>query len=333
MLSTKKIIIVGATGRVGREMLSILSKENIPTENVACAASERSEGTKILYKDVEIIVQNIQTVDFARYDLALFSAGSEVSKIYVQKASDNNCIAIDNTSYFRMREDISLIVPEVNMDDYNKFENKYIIANPNCSTIQMVMPLKPLNDIFGLKDVVASTYQAVSGAGQKGVDELLLQTKNPFDTLPHHFKKQIAFNVIPQIDMFTESLYTKEEEKMMQETRKILNLPNITITATCVRVPVITGHSVSVVASFEKEVDIQIARDAMSNFDGITLVDDPSSFSYTTPIESAGRNDVYVSRVRRHPDFNNKLSFWCVADNLRKGAALNSIQIARNILI
>lgn len=312
-------------------MLSILSEENIPEANIECAASETSEGSKISYKNREITVQNTKKVDFSQYDIALFSAGSEISKIYAEKAASENCVVIDNTSYFRMHEDISLIVPEVNISDYKKHANKYIIANPNCSTIQMVMPLKALHDTFGLKDVVASTYQAVSGAGQKGIEELLQQVNRPSDISPKHFKKQIAFNIIPQIDAFVDSRYTKEEEKMMNETKKILNLPNLTITATCVRVPVITGHSVSVTASFEQDVDLKKVYEAIENFDGLTIIDEPNNYSYITPIEASGKNDVYISRIRKHPDFKNTISFWCVSDNLRKGAALNSVQIAKNI--
>lgn len=331
MLIDKKIIVVGATGRVGRELLSVMEEEHIPFANVKCAASEKSEGRLILYGGEKLIVQNVQKIDFTEYDIAFFSAGSDVSKLYATKAAEQKCIVIDNTSYFRMNEDVSLIVPEINIEDYKRFQNKYIIANPNCSTIQMALALKPLHDNFGLQNVVASTYQAVSGAGQKGINELVMQINNPSDIQPHYFRKQIAFNVIPQIDIFNDSLYTKEEEKMMNETRKILGLPNLTITATCVRVPVITGHSISVVASFETEVDIEKARSIMDDFVGITVVDNPDEFSYITPIESAGSNEVYISRIRKHPNFKNTLSFWCVSDNLRKGAALNAIQIAKRI--
>ncbi len=331
MLKKKKIIIVGATGRVGREMLSILSEENFPKENIECAASKKSEGSKILYKNKKIIVQNTQKVDFSKYDIAIFSAGSEISKIYAEKATNKKCIVIDNTSHFRMREDVSLIVPEVNLIDYNKFANKYIIANPNCSTIQMVMPLKALHNAFGLKNVVASTYQAVSGAGQKGIEELLKQINNQSNIYPKCFKKQIALNIIPQIDVFVNSRYTKEEEKMMNETKKILNLPKLTITTTCVRVPVMNGHSVSVTASFEQNVDFKKAYEAIENFAGLTIIDNPDNYSYITPIEASGKNDVFISRIRKHPDCEKTLSFWCVSDNLRKGAALNSIQIAQSI--
>jgi aspartate-semialdehyde dehydrogenase len=231
-----------------------------------------------------------------------------------------------------MHDDISLIVPEINPEDYYKHTNKYIIANPNCSTIQMVMILKPLHDAFGLKEVVVSTYQAVSGAGQKGVEELQGQVKNLEDTPSNHFKKQIAFNVIPQIDVFTESLYTKEEEKMMNETRKILHIPELDITATCVRVPVYVGHSIAVCAKFEKNVDIFKAKEEIAKFPGVTVVDDTEKCEYITPLESAHTNEVYVSRIRKHQTIENAMSFWCVSDNIRKGAALNSIQIAEKVL-
>jgi aspartate-semialdehyde dehydrogenase len=333
VLSDKKIIVVGATGRVGREMLSILHERKIPHNNIGCAASSRSAGSYIAYgKEDQIIVQDINSVDFSKYEIGLFSAGSEVSRIYAVKAAESKCVVIDNTSYFRMHDDISLIVPEINPEDYHRHTNKYIIANPNCSTIQMVMVLKPLHDAFGLKEVVASTYQAVSGAGQKGVEELHWQIKNLENTPPSHFKKQIAFNVIPQIDVFTESLYTKEEEKMMNETRKILHLPKLDITATCVRVPVDIGHSISVHAKFEKNVDILVAKEEIARFSGITIIDDPEKYEYVTPIESVSKNEVYVSRIRKHQTIGNALSFWCVSDNLRKGAALNSVQIAEKML-
>jgi aspartate-semialdehyde dehydrogenase len=330
----KQIAIVGATGRVGREMLRILVLEKkVPYENIHCFASERSDGMVL---DDRFIVRDVASANFEEFDVALFSAGSDVSKIYAIKASKSGCISIDNTSYFRMCEDISLIVPEINFDDYAKYQNKLIIANPNCSTIQMVLPLKPLHDLFHLTELVVSTYQAVSGAGQKGVDELLSHTGaflNKQSISPSHFKKEIAFNVIPQIDSFTDSLYTKEELKMMNETRKILGLgyDDVQITATCVRVPVIVGHSVSVFAKFKTDINIEAATEALNEFSGITVVDDPANYSYATPIDSERRNDVFVSRIRKHPQINNALSFWCVSDNLRKGAALNAIQIMEEL--
>ena len=333
-MKNQKIIVIGATGRVGREMLSILCENDFPVYNLHAAASARSCSFRIKYAEREVTVQDVANVDFSKYNIALFSAGSEVSKIYAPKAASNNCIVIDNTSHFRMFEDVSLIVPEINFSDIGKYENKKIIANPNCSTIQMVMALKPLHDAFRLKEVVASTYQATSGAGQKGAEELLDQTKqilNQKDVHPNHFKKQIAFNVIPQIDVFTDSLYTKEEIKMMEETKKILGLENLEITATCVRVPVLVGHCVSVFAKFERDVSIEEALDVLSGFEGIKVMDDYKNYGYATPIEAASQDYVFVSRIRKHPNLKNALSFWCVADNLRKGAALNAVQIAKKL--
>lgn len=330
----KNIIVVGVTGRVGREMLSILNEENIPAQNISGAASPRSAGSFVIYGNSQIEVQNLENVDFSKYDIALFSAGSEVSKKYAPIAASKGAIVIDNTSFFRMEKDIPLIVPEINFSDIEKYENKKIIANPNCSTIQMVMALKPLYDKFKLKEVVVSTYQATSGAGQKGVEELITQTSQLLKNEkiePNHFKKQIAFNVIPQIDSFTDSLYTKEEIKMMNETRKILGDNNIDITATCVRVPVVTGHSVSVFAKFENDVDLNEAIESLQNFEGIVVYDDPENYEYSTPIDAAHKNEVFVSRIRKHPTQKNVLTFWCVSDNLRKGAALNAVQIAKKL--
>lgn len=327
----RKFIVVGATGRVGREMLSVLSEYGVPAENVSAAASVRSAGSYLQYDvDHQVEVQNLDDVDFSNYDIALFSAGGAVSERFAPVAANCGCFVIDNTSFFRMHDDIPLVVPEINFSDFHRYKSK-IIANPNCSTIQMVMALKPLHDAFCLTDVVVSTYQATSGAGQKGVEELLKQTPLVLNSehVDHvHFKRQIAFNLIPQIDSFTDSLYTKEELKMMNETKKILSLPAINITATCVRVPVFVGHAVSVFAKFEQAVDLKTAIDALSSFDGVTVMDDPDSYTFATPIDAASKNDVYVSRIRKHPTIDNALSFWCVADNVRKGAALNAVQIA-----
>ena len=334
-LHTKKIAVVGATGRVGREMLSILNDFSIPHGNICAVASLKSKGSVVLYGEThKITVQAIEEFDFSEIDIALFSAGSDVSKVYARKAADLGCIVIDNTSYFRMFENIALIVPEVNFEDRSKYSEKNIIANPNCSTIQMVMALKPLHDEFILKEVNVSTYQATSGAGQKGIEELLTQTKGILSgnkAEVKHFKKQIAFNVIPQIDVFTDSLYTKEELKMMNETRKILNIPDLDITSTCVRVPVITGHSESILAKFEKDIDLEYAKKLLCEFNGVKVVDDIDNYSYITPIESASKNEVFISRLRKHPSNSKALLFWCVSDNVRKGAALNAVQIAYKI--
>jgi aspartate-semialdehyde dehydrogenase len=258
-----------------------------------------------------------------------------VSAVYVPLAAEAGCVAIDNSSYFRNHDDVPLIVPEVNMEDVERYDNKRIIANPNCSTIQVVMVLKPLHDMFGLKELVMSTYQATSGAGQMAVSELLEQTGSVLAGMvakPQQFRRQIAFNVIPQIDDFTELGYTKEELKMMNETKKILGIQDISITTTCVRVPVVTGHSVSVFAKFTENVNLANAVAAIGAFPGVNVVDDNTTYTYATPADVAGGNDVLVSRIRAHPNIMNALSFWCVSDNLRKGAALNAVQIASGLI-
>ena len=333
-MKNQNILVVGATGRVGREMLSILQEIGVPAQNIGVVASERSVGQTILYGKNSLEVKDINSINFSEYDYALFSAGSAVSAKYAPKMAESGCIVVDNTSFFRMKEDIPLIVPEINFDYLERYNSK-IISNPNCSTIQMVMVLKPLHDTFGLQEVVVSTYQATSGAGQKGVDELMEQTElvlHGKTATSHHFKRQIAFNIIPQIDEFSSSGYTKEELKMMNETKKILDKSDIIITATCVRVPVIVGHAVSVFARFDKPVDIQLAYQVLSNFPGVKIIDNPERYEYATPIDCASKNDVYVSRLRKHPDMENALSFWCVADNVRKGAALNAIQIVQRLV-
>jgi len=332
-MKNKRIIVVGATGRVGCEMLSILHEINIPRKNISAAASFRSQGRFLDYGNEKIEVENLEKIDFSNYDIGLFSAGGVVSEKYAPIAAKEGCLVIDNTSFFRMHDDIPLIVPEINFSDLKNYNSK-IISNPNCSTIQMVMALKPLHDCFSLKEVVVSTYQAVSGAGQKGVDELQTQIDcilNKKAFCSHHFKKQIAFNLIPQIDSFSDLDYTKEEWKMINETRKILGINDLIMTATCVRVPVFTGHAVSVFARFEKNIDIMSAINALNNFKGVKVIDNISDYEFATPIEAAGKNDVFVSRIRKHPNLNNALNFWCVADNLRKGAALNAIQIAERL--
>ncbi|MDR1390786.1 MAG: aspartate-semialdehyde dehydrogenase [Holosporales bacterium] len=332
-MKNKRIAIVGATGRVGREILSILCEMGISLKNISAIASKRSEGKVIEYGSDLITVQNLEKVNFSKYDLCLFSAGAQISEKYAPIASGQGAIVIDNTSCFRMNNDIPLIVPEVNLEDLKAYDSK-IISNPNCSTIQMVMVLKPLHDEFKLTDVIVSTYQSVSGAGQKGVDELVLQMKQIFDkkeVIPKHFKTQIAFNLIPQIDEFTDDNYTKEEMKMMNETKKILKLPNLNITATCVRAPVIVGHAISVFAKFKEEINLKRVMEVLNGFNGVTLVDDPKNYRFATPIDAASKNDVFVSRMRKHPTIDSSISFWCVADNIRKGAALNAIQIAKRV--
>lgn len=319
---------MGASGLVGREMLSILLEFGVPEQNIFAAASQKSAGTTMLLSGEQIEVFDANHIDFANYDIALFSAGSKVSEALAPRAAAAGCWVIDNSSHFRMHSDIPLIIPEVNFRDIRDYAGKRIIANPNCSTIQMVLPLSPLHEMFDLKELVVSTYQSVSGAGQKGLTELSQQISSIQDNQPltvEYFKKQIANNIIPQIDAFTESMYTKEEIKMINETKKILELDGVDITATCVRVPVFVGHAVSVFAKFRRNPDIETAIAALKCSHGIRVAND---VEYETPIDVAGRNEIFVSRIRKHPTMNNGLSFWCVADNLRKGAALNAVQIA-----
>ena len=334
-IKDKKIAIIGVTGMVGNEMLKILSEYHFPIENIDGYASNESDGEILSYSNSSnLIVKNLKKIDFKNYDIALFSAGSEISKGYAPIAVKNGCTVIDNTSYFRMNDNVPLIVPEINI---NTVKNSKLIANPNCSTIQMVLALKPLHDEFGLKELVISTYQAASGAGKHGVNALFEETKKTLDNNTKYkdknspFTQQLAFNVIPQIDKFGDLDYTKEEWKMINETKKILELQNIDITATCVRVPVWRNHSVSVFAKFNNKVDVNKAKEVLNNYDGIIVKDNPACEEYATPLEINDNNytnEVLVSRIRKHPTIDNGLSFWCVADNVRKGAALNAIQIA-----
>ena len=333
-IKDKKIIIVGVTGLVGQEMFKIFNDHSFPIENIEGCASSRSDGETISYGNGHIItVQDIGKVNFKKYDIALFSAGSEVSKKYVPKVLESGCTVIDNTSYFRMNEEVPLVVPEINIDTV---KDSKLIANPNCSTIQMVLPLKPLHDLFGLKELVISTYQAAGGAGRRGVHALFEETRMTADDNTMYrdsnspFKKQLAFNLIPQIGDFADLDYTQEEWKMINETKKILELPNIDVTATCVRVPVRNAHSISVFAKFENNVDINKTKEVLDNFDGVVVKDNPAQYEYATPLDLTNKyhDEVLVSRIRKHPTIDNGLSFWCVANNLRKGAALNAIQIA-----
>ena len=333
-IKDKKIIIVGVTGLVGQEMVKIFSDHFFPLKNIEGCASSKSDGETVSYgSEHHLIVKDIENINFKDYDIALFSAGSEVSKEYVPKAIENGCTAIDNTSFFRMNKDIPLVVPEINI---NTVKDAKLIANPNCSTIQIVLPLKPLHDEFGLKELVISTYQAAGGAGRRGVHALFEETRMTsnenimYRDSNSPFKKQLAFNLIPQIGEFADLDYTQEEWKIINEIKKILELPNIDITATCVRVPVRNAHSVSVFAKFEDKVDINKTKEVLDNFDGIIVKDNPEQYEYATPLDLTNRyhDEVLVSRIRKHPTIENGLSFWCVANNLRKGAALNAIQIA-----
>ena len=327
-----RVVVVGATGNVGREMLNILAEREFPADEIAVVASPRSTGIDIEYGDTgrTLKVKNIEHFDFAGWDIALFAAGSGPTQIYAPKAAAAGCVVIDNSSLYRMDPDVPLIVPEVNPDAIDGYKRKNIIANPNCSTAQLVVALKPLHDAAKVKRVVVSTYQSVSGAGKVGMDELFEQSRNIFvgdPAVPHKFTKQIAFNVIPHIDVFLDDGYTKEEWKMVVETKKILD-PAIKLTATCVRVPVFVGHSEAINIEFENEISAKQAQSILREAPGIMLVDKREDGGYITPIECVGDFATYVSRVREDPTVDNGLVLWCVSDNLRKGAALNAVQIA-----
>jgi aspartate-semialdehyde dehydrogenase len=327
---TYKVAVAGATGNVGREMLNILAERAFPVSEVVALASARSLGTEISFGDKTLKVQNLDNYDFRGTDLCLMSAGGDISKLWSPRIGAQGCVVIDNSSAWRYDSDVPLIVPEVNPDAISGFTKKNIIANPNCSTAQLVVALKPLHDRFIVKRVVVSTYQSVSGAGKDGMDELFDQTRAIFsatDPKAKKFPKRIAFNVIPQIDVFMEDGYTKEEWKMMAETKKMLD-PKIRLTATCVRVPVFIGHSEAVNVEFEKPVSPGEARDILRSAPGVQVIDKREPGGYITPHEAAGEDATYVSRIREDATVENGLSFWCVSDNLRKGAALNAIQIA-----
>ena len=326
-----RVAVVGATGAVGREMLKTLSERSFPIAEIAALASGRSAGQQVSFgEDAVLTVQSLDKFDFAGWDLALFSPGAAISAVHAPRAAAAGCIVIDNTSQFRMDHDVPLVVPEVNPQALDRYRRRGIIANPNCSTIQMVVALKPLHDRYRIKRVVVSTYQSVSGAGKEGMDELFTGSKAFFvndPATPQIFTKTIAYNVIPHIDSFMEDGATKEEWKMAVETRKILG-PDIAVFATCVRVPVFIGHAEAVAVEFEQAVNVGEARDLLRNAPGIVVVDSRDDGGYITPAESQGEDAVYVSRLRRDPTVPNGLGFWCVADNLRKGAALNAVQIA-----
>ena len=330
-----KVAVVGATGNVGRAMLEILAERNFPADEVVALASARSAGREVSFGDDDVLtVQNLETFDFTGTDIALFSPGSKVSAVHAPRAAKQGCIVIDNTSEFRMDPDVPLVVPEVNPEDLDWHTKRNIVANPNCSTIQMVVALKPLHDIAKIKRVVVSTYQSVSGAGKSAMDELFNQTKGVFVNdakTTEQFTKQIAFNVIPHIDVFMEDGSTKEEWKMAVETRKILD-GNIAVHATCVRVPVFVGHGEAVNVEFASALDENTARDALRDAPGVMVVDQRDNDGYITPAECAGDDAVYVSRIRKDPTVKHGLSLWVVSDNLRKGAALNSVQIAEELI-
>ena len=330
-----RVAVVGATGAVGREMLTTLAERKFPADEVIALASGRSAGQEVSYgEDRTLTVRSLDEFDFSTADIALFSAGGSVAKEYAPRAGAAGCVVIDNSSAFRMDPDVPLIVPEVNAAAIARFGKKNIIANPNCSTAQMVVALKPLHDAFGIKRVVVSTYQSVSGAGKDGMDELFNQTRAVYVNDPierENFTKQIAFNVIPHIDSFMDDGFTKEEWKMTVETKKILD-PDIDVVAQCVRVPVFIGHSEAVFIETKKPIDEATARKAMQGFPGLVVIDHRADEGYVTPVESAGEDAVYVSRMRVDPTVKNGLVFWCVSDNLRKGAALNAVQIAEELV-
>ncbi len=330
-----KVAVVGATGAVGNEMLQILAEREFPVDEVVALASERSLGKKVSFgEDRTLDVQELDRFDFRGFDLALFSPGAKVSAVYAPKAAAAGCVVIDNTSHFRMDKDVPLVVPEVNRAALKDFHKKNIIANPNCSTIQMVVALKPLHDIARIKRVVVATYQSVSGAGKEAMDELFDHTKAIYMNErkePHIFPKSIAFNLIPQIDVFMEDGSTKEEWKMVVETKKILD-PAIEVTATCVRVPVFVGHSEAVNVEFEEPISVEEARAALEEAEGVVVLDRREPGGYATPLEVVGEYGVYVSRIRRDPTVPHGLNLWVVADNLRKGAALNAVQIAECLI-
>ena len=332
------IAIAGATGNVGREILSILDERDFPIDNLYLLASSRSKGQKINFKDQELIVEDLSEFDFTKAQIGLFSPGGSVSAEFAPKAAAAGCIVIDNTSYFRMKDDVPLIVPEVNADALEEFfdENNRsnIIANPNCSTIQMVVVLKPLHDEAIINRVIVSTYQAASGAGKDAMDELFDQTKGIYANKPiekNIFTKQIAFNAIPHIGSFIENGNTEEEEKMINETKKILD-EGIKVSATCVRIPVFIGHSESVNIEFDSPLSENKATELLNNFENISVVDHRKDEGYVTPVEAAGKDKVYVSRIRQDFSVDNGLNLWVVSDNLRKGAALNAVQIAEVLI-
>ncbi|HEX4105569.1 MAG TPA: aspartate-semialdehyde dehydrogenase [Rhizomicrobium sp.] len=324
-----KVAVVGATGNVGREMLSVLAERQFPISEVVALASTRSVGTEVSFGDGVLKVKALDYFDFKDTDICLMSAGGKVAKEWAPKIAAQGAIVIDNSSAWRMDRNVPLVVPEVNADALNDIK-KGIIANPNCSTAQLVVALKPLHDLATIKRAVISTYQSVSGAGKDAMDELFRQTRAVFVADPierEKFTKQIAFNVIPHIDVFLDSGYTKEEWKMMVETQKILD-PDIQVTATCVRVPVFIGHSEAVTLEFEKPITAERARAVLRQAPGVLLIDKREDGGYATPIECAGEDATYVSRIRKDPTVENGLSLWIVSDNLRKGAALNAVQIA-----
>jgi aspartate-semialdehyde dehydrogenase len=329
-----KVAVVGATGNVGREMLNILSEREFPADEVVAIASRRSQGTEVSFGDATLKVKALEHYDFSDVDICLMSAGGSVSKEWSPRIAAQGAIVIDNSSAWRYDSDVPLIVPEVNADAVAGFSKKNIIANPNCSTAQLVVALKPLHDKAKIKRVVVATYQSVSGAGKEAMEELFSQTKAVYqidEIEAKKFPKRIAFNVIPHIDVFMEDGYTKEEWKMMAETKKILD-PKIKLTATCVRVPVFVGHSEAVNIEFEQPITADEAREILRNAPGCLVIDKREPGGYVTPYEAAGEDATYISRIREDATVENGLQMWVVSDNLRKGAALNAVQIAECLI-
>ena len=329
-----RVAVVGATGAVGREILTILEERLFPADEVIALASRRSVGVEVSYGEKTLKIKDIETFDFTGIDLVLMSAGSEVAKEWAPKIGATGAVVIDNSSAWRMDPRVPLVVPEVNPDAVHGYDKLNIIANPNCSTAQLVVALKPLHDHAKIKRVVVATYQSVSGAGKDAMDELFNQTKKLYvndEMVKEHFTKQIAFNVIPHIDVFMDDGYTKEEWKMMVETKKILD-KNIKLTATCVRVPVFVGHSEALTIEFEKPITAARAREILRAAPGIMVVDKREDGGYITPIECVGDYATFISRIREDSTVENGISLWCVSDNLRKGAALNAVQIAEVLI-
>ena len=329
-----RVVVAGATGNVGREMLNILAERQFPVDEIVALASRRSLGTEVSFGDKTLKTKDLDGFDFTGWDIALFAIGSDATKKYAPIAAKSGCVVIDNSSLYRYDADVPLVVPEVNPEAVDGYTKKNIIANPNCSTAQMVVALKPLHDRARIKRVVVSTYQSVSGSGKEAIDELWNQTKGMYvpgqEVEPKVYPKQIAFNVIPHIDVFLDDGSTKEEWKMVAETKKIID-KSIKLTATCVRVPVFVGHSEAINIEFEEFLDEDEARDILREAPGIMVVDKREDGGYITPIECVGDFATFISRIRQDSTIDNGLNIWCVSDNLRKGAALNAVQIAETL--
>ena len=326
------IAIVGATGNVGRKTLEVLERKGLPIDDLYLVASSKSAGKKIHFQGKDILVSALEDFDFSKVKIAFFAAGGKISEKFAEKAA-KHCLVIDNSSFFRMDPDVPLIVPQVNSNALNDIK-KNIIANPNCSTAQLVIALKPLHDLFVIKRVVVSTYQSVSGAGKAAMDELIKQTKLTLDgkdIKPENFTKQIAFNAIPHIDVFSDDGYTKEELKMSNETKKILD-ERIDLTATCVRLPISVSHSESVNVQFEKNFSLEQIKEALNSFDGCKVIDERSDGGYSTPLEAEGKDETFISRIREDKTIKNGLNLWIVSDNLLRGAALNAVEIAEALI-